>query len=121
MTATADAADALCWFGATGDLGHKKTFPALYAMAKRGTLTVPVVGVAHSGWSLSDFQERARDSIETYGGGITDAKAFDDLVSRLSYIDGDYGDAATFRQLRSTLDGLGASTPCQCLRASCRP
>ena len=45
-------------FGATGDLGHKMTFPALYRMCKRGTLTVPVVAVAHSDWTLDDLPER---------------------------------------------------------------
>ncbi len=108
-------ADAFCWFGATGDLGHKMTFPALYAMAKRGTLHVPVVAVAYSGWTLDDLQERARDSIETHGGGIDDAAAFDRLMSLLRYIDGDYGDAATFRQLRRELDAIGAHAPCNYL------
>lgn len=42
------ASDALVFFGATGDLAHKKIFPALYQMVKRGALTVPVVGVAFS-------------------------------------------------------------------------
>ena len=32
--------DALVFFGATGDLAHKKVFPALQAMAKRGHLNV---------------------------------------------------------------------------------
>jgi glucose-6-phosphate 1-dehydrogenase len=40
--------DALVCFGMTGDLAHKMIFPALYAMVKRGVLTVPVVGVASS-------------------------------------------------------------------------
>ncbi len=31
--------DALVLFGVTGDLAHKKIFPALYAMAKRGVST----------------------------------------------------------------------------------
>lgn len=38
--------DVLVVFGITGDLAHKMIFPALYAMAKRGALNVPVVGVA---------------------------------------------------------------------------
>jgi glucose-6-phosphate 1-dehydrogenase len=37
---------ALVLFGVTGDLAHKMIFPALHAMAKRGTLEVPVIGVA---------------------------------------------------------------------------
>ena len=43
---TAPHSDALVLFGVTGDLAHKMTFPALYAMEKRGALTVPVIGVA---------------------------------------------------------------------------
>ena len=37
---------ALVLFGVTGDLAHKMIFPALYAMVTRGTLDVPVIGVA---------------------------------------------------------------------------
>ena len=43
--------DALVFFGATGDLASKKIFPALQAMAKRGHLTVPVIGVGRSDWT----------------------------------------------------------------------
>ncbi|MEO8166679.1 MAG: glucose-6-phosphate dehydrogenase, partial [bacterium] len=43
--------DALVLFGVTGDLAHKMIFPALYAMAKRGTLKVPIIGVASQKWS----------------------------------------------------------------------
>jgi glucose-6-phosphate 1-dehydrogenase len=68
--------DALVFFGATGDLAHKKIFPALYAMAKRGLLDVPVIGVAYSGWDLEQLRDRAKDSIEKHGGGIDDRKAF---------------------------------------------
>ena len=44
--------DALVFFGATGDLAHKKIFPALQAMVKHGHLDVPVIGVAKAGWDL---------------------------------------------------------------------
>jgi len=36
---------ALIFFGATGDLAHKKIFPALQKLAKRGKLEMPVIGV----------------------------------------------------------------------------
>ncbi|MCZ7535669.1 MAG: glucose-6-phosphate dehydrogenase [Acidimicrobiia bacterium] len=104
-------ADALCWFGATGDLGRKMTFPALYNMARRGRLNVPIVAIARAGWTPHDFEDRARDSIETYGGGIRDTKAFDHLLRSLHYIDGDYADPTTFTALRSTLDSVGSSAP----------
>jgi glucose-6-phosphate 1-dehydrogenase len=94
--------DALVFFGATGDLAHKKIFPALQSMVRRGTLTVPVVGVAKAGWTIEQLRERARDSLKTYGGGV-DESAFSKLVSLLKYVDGDYADPATFGALRREL------------------
>lgn len=104
------AADALCWFGASGDLARKMTFPALYAMARRGRLTFPVIGVAHSDWTLDDLTDRARQSIVDHG-GIDDPAAFDHLVGSLRYVDGDYSDPSTFTRLRHELDGVGSRHP----------
>src|SRR4029078_548204 len=92
---------ALVFFGATGDLAFKKIFPALQAMARRGDLAVPVIGVAKAGWTLDQLRARARDSVETYGG--LDRAAFDKLMGRLRYVDGDYNDASTFAALRQAL------------------
>jgi glucose-6-phosphate 1-dehydrogenase len=93
--------DALVFFGATGDLAHKKIFPALQAMIKHGSLDVPVIGVAKAGWDLERFVARARDSLEKHGG--VDEAAFARLKQLLRYVDGDYQDAATFRALREAL------------------
>ena len=96
-------ADALVLFGATGDLAHKMIFPALYAMAKRGALAVPVIGVARSGWDLQQLQARARDSIAQAVGGIDDEAALDRLIALLGYVDGDYNDPRTFAALKRAL------------------
>ena len=93
--------DALVFFGATGDLAFKKIFPSLQAMIKRGHLDVPVIGVARSGWTLEQFKARARDSVEKHGG--LNAMAFEKLSSLLRYVDGNYGDSATFEKLRKEL------------------
>ena len=97
------ASDALVFFGASGDLAHKQIFPALYAMTKRGVLNVPVVGVAHSDWDLEQLRNRAGDSIEHASGGIDDRHAFNQLLSRLQYVDGDYKDGGTFARLKVAL------------------
>src|SRR4051812_25489769 len=94
-------ADALVFFGATGDLAYKKIFPALQAMARRGRLDFPVIGVAKSGWGLPQLLERARASVTEYGG--LDEAAFSTLVQRLRYVDGDYGEMATFTALKREL------------------
>lgn len=100
----AQAADALVVFGATGDLAHKKIFPALYAMGRSGALKVPVIGVASSKWGVEQLRERARDSVEQAGGEI-DPQALDRLLAALQYVSGDYQDAATFDALRLALRG----------------
>jgi glucose-6-phosphate 1-dehydrogenase len=99
-----EQADALVFFGATGDLAHKKIFPALQAMAKRGRLTMPVIGVAKAGWTLEQLRQRARDGLEKFGGGV-DTQAFERMCAQLRYIDGDYHEAATFTALRKELGG----------------
>ena len=65
---TQTVSDALVFFGATGDLAHKKIFPALQRLAKRGHLDIPVIGVAKAGWNLEQLKQRAKDSVEHYGG-----------------------------------------------------
>ncbi|MSR17996.1 MAG: glucose-6-phosphate dehydrogenase [Phycisphaerales bacterium] len=101
--------DALVFFGATGDLAHKKIFPALQSLIKRGVLDCPIIGVAKSGTDLAALRERARDGIHKFGGGV-DETAFAKLCSLLRYVDGDYTDAATFAQLKVELGSARAPT-----------
>ena len=99
---SASRSDALVLFGVTGDLAHKMTFPALYAMAKQGTLKAPVIGVAFPKWSLARLRERVTDSIKR-SGGIDNQRAFRHLLSLLSYVSGDYNDGGTFTAIKKAL------------------
>ena len=94
--------DALVIFGVTGDLAHKKIFPALYAMVKRGALKVPVIGVAFPKWSLEHLHKRVTDSIER-AGGIDNKRAFQRLLALLRYVSGDYKDQDTFTAIKAEL------------------
>ncbi|MCG6937425.1 MAG: glucose-6-phosphate dehydrogenase [Gammaproteobacteria bacterium] len=96
------SADALVVFGVTGDLAYKMIFPALYAMARRGVLKVPVVGVAAPKWSAAQLRKRATDSIRQ-AGRIDDRDALKHLLSLLQYVGGDYNDPGTFIALKQTL------------------
>ena len=98
---TVERSDALVFYGATGDLAHKKIFPALISMVRRGTLTVPVIGVAKAGWNLEQLKARAKDGIEKHG--IFDAPSFEKLCGLLRYVDGDYRDTATYVALKKEL------------------
>ena len=95
-------ADALVFFGATGDLAKKKIFPALQNMVQRGVLDVPVIGVAKQGWKLADLLARAKESCSKNGGGV-DKDAFAKLCKLLRYVDGDYADPAVFDAVRKEL------------------
>jgi glucose-6-phosphate 1-dehydrogenase len=98
-TAASEHSDALVFFGATGDLAAKKIFPALYAMVKRGTLKIPVIGVGRR--PLEEFQAHMRESVQKHGG--PDSGALERLSRLVRYVRGDYEDQATFEAIRQAL------------------
>jgi glucose-6-phosphate 1-dehydrogenase len=100
----ASRSDALVLFGVTGDLAHKMTFPALYALVKRGALDVPIIGVAFPKWSLARLRKRVTDSIKR-SGGIDNRRALHHLLSLFQYVSGDYKDPNTFTAMKTALGG----------------
>jgi glucose-6-phosphate 1-dehydrogenase len=94
--------DALVIFGFTGDLVAKKILSALYSMVKSGTLTVPVIGVASSVWTMEQLRRRARTSIEQVA-KVDDEGAFERFVQLVRYVSGDYRDSTTYQTLRVAL------------------
>jgi glucose-6-phosphate 1-dehydrogenase len=101
-------ADVLVIFGITGDLAKVMTFRSLYRLERRGLLQCPIVGVAVNDWTLDQLVERARESIEGTGETI-DPAIFDRFTARLSYVQGDFGDAATYQRVAQAIKG--ADTP----------
>jgi glucose-6-phosphate 1-dehydrogenase len=93
--------DALVFFGATGDLARKKVYSALEGLTRHGRLDIPIIGIAHSGWTVELLRQRVRDELSQRPG--YDAAAVERLVSNLSYLEGDYRDPAMFTQLRAAL------------------
>ncbi len=94
-------ADALIFFGATGDLAYKQIFPALQALVKHHNLDIPIIGVAKSGWNLDQLKGRSRESLEQHN--VFDEAAFNKLTEQLNYVDGDYNEAATYTKLRQAM------------------
>ena len=95
--------DALVLFGVTGDLAYKQIFPALYAMVKRGVLTVPVIGVAALAHGASrQLRKRVTQSIR-HSGAVVSPRPLRVLLSLLQYVSGDYNDPETFQALKRAL------------------
>jgi glucose-6-phosphate 1-dehydrogenase len=99
-------ADRLVVFGITGDLAKVMTFRSLYRLEQRGLLDCPIVGVAVDDWSVDQLVERARESIVGTGEQL-DEDVFKRFAGRLSYVAGDFGDAATYERVA---DAVGDAT-----------
>jgi glucose-6-phosphate 1-dehydrogenase len=97
-------ADVFVAFGITGDLAKVMTFRSLYRLEKRGLLDCPILGVAVDDWSLDQLKQRARDSIVGTGEEL-DEQVFQRLADRLSYLAGDFSDAATYEAVAEAIDG----------------
>ena len=99
-----DAADVLAIFGISGDLAKKMTFRALYRLEARGKLDCPIVGVAIDEWDDERLREHAREAMAATVED-PDEDVFGKLAARMSYIQGDYADEATFEQLGKAIEG----------------
>jgi glucose-6-phosphate 1-dehydrogenase len=98
----ADQVDALVIFGATGDLAKLETFPALVGLVERGVLTVPVIGVAKSGWGLPQFRDYAAASLKLNNMDAASPAAVK-MLGLLRYVDGDLADPATYAAMSAEL------------------
>jgi glucose-6-phosphate 1-dehydrogenase len=97
-------ADVLTIFGISGDLAKKMTFRALYRLEARGKLDCPIVGVAIDDWDDERLRKHAHDSIAATVRNPDD-DVFSRLADRLSYVQGDYADADTFKRVGEAIEG----------------
>ena len=101
---TPSEADVMVIFGITGDLAKVMTFHSLYRLEKRDLLDCPIIGVAANDWTVEKLVSHAHDCIEATGEKI-DAAVFDRFAKRLSYISGDFKDAATYKAIAAAIKG----------------
>jgi glucose-6-phosphate 1-dehydrogenase len=98
------ACDVFVIFGITGDLAKVMTFRSLYRLEQRKLLDCPIVGVAVDDWTHDQIVDRARQAIVGAGEKI-DEEVFSRLTKRLSYVAGDFGDAATYQRVAKAIRG----------------
>jgi glucose-6-phosphate 1-dehydrogenase len=82
---------------------HKEIFPALYGLFRDENISVPVIGVARSDWTIEQLIARAKDAVERRG--HFDERAFARLAGMLRYVRGDYGAPETYDQMCLALQG----------------
>jgi glucose-6-phosphate 1-dehydrogenase len=106
VATVSDRSDAIVLFGATGDLAHRKIYPALHGLTGRGLLDVPVIGIGRSDWSDEQFADSVRDSLRSQDLGEDNAER--QLLGRLRYVRGNYRKPDTFARLRDALGDAAA-------------
>jgi glucose-6-phosphate 1-dehydrogenase len=97
-------ADVLVIFGITGDLARVMTFRSLYRLERRGLLDCPIIGVAVDDWSDEHLRDHAREVIAATGEQLDD-DVFARFAARLSYVAGDFADAATYGRVADAVGG----------------
>lgn len=98
----AENADVFVVFGITGDLAKEMTFRSLYRLERRGVLDCPIVGVAVDDWTIAELRRHMRAAIRARGEKI-EQKVFDRLAARLSYVQGDFADPATYERVAAAI------------------
>jgi glucose-6-phosphate 1-dehydrogenase len=106
--------------GATGDLTARLLMPAIYNLSRTGLLSdnFALIGVGRSPESDESFRKDLTDDIQrfvTAGGEGTpfDAKAWDFIASRMSYMSGDVTKPELFQDLKKKLDEVAAANGTQ--------
>jgi glucose-6-phosphate 1-dehydrogenase len=94
--------DSLVMFGASGDLAKKKLFPAIYRLTRRGLFGLPITGVAIDDWTDTDLHDHAERAIRE-AGEEWDQATFDQLVTQMHYVGGDYRESQTFERLKGVV------------------
>jgi glucose-6-phosphate 1-dehydrogenase len=96
---------ALVVFGATGDLAHRKLYPALASLAARHQLPrrLALVGVSRTQLDDDDFREEVHKAVVQAGKEPEEQQAFENLDICFRYVPGAFDEPATFERLKNVL------------------
>ena len=98
-------------FGASGDLTKRLLMPAFYNLTCDGLLSkhFAVVGMALDDLTTDQFRSRMTENIKKFHTRRAfDESAWQDLVFRLNYTPGNFGDAEAYRRLADAVARLDA-------------
>jgi glucose-6-phosphate 1-dehydrogenase len=100
-------ADPCCFiiFGASGDLTHRLLVPALYNLGAAGLLpkAFALVGVARSASSSEAFRDGLKKSLAKFTTRPLDDGVVNELLSCVTYVQGDPDDNETYKKLGTEL------------------
>ena len=96
-------------FGATGDLAHRKVIPALFQLWRTHLLPheFSLVAVGRRPYTDDAFRTELKAALDTFSRvQPVDQATWDELASRITYLQGDFNDPAAYTRLAARLDEL---------------
>jgi glucose-6-phosphate 1-dehydrogenase len=95
-------------FGASGDLTRRKLLPAVYNLSESGHLPekFAVVGVARPAIRQNAYRAEMREQVRQAEGEPLEADKWRSIQDRLTYISGEFHDAALYEALKQQLETL---------------
>lgn len=105
-------------FGASGDLAKRLLIPALYSLHRDGLIdpALHIVGIDHSPGDderfrkhLADFIASQSDDRNAEAGGDFDPKQWHDFAQRLHYLEGDFTQTDTYRDIERYIDNSASA------------
>jgi len=102
---------AMVIFGASGDLTSRKLVPALYNLAKDGLLArdFAIVGMARHEMDSEQFRQEIARKMRKFATGKLDDDIAQWLLSRMSYVPGDFQDPKAYQRLGEALQQVDQS------------
>ncbi|EIT86844.1 glucose-6-phosphate 1-dehydrogenase [Fictibacillus macauensis ZFHKF-1] len=93
-------------FGATGDLAHRKLYPALFQLYQKDKLNekFAVIGTGRKELTSEQFQEEVRQSVDPNGKYAQET--VDTFSSHFYFIPMDVSDSQSYRELKELADEL---------------
>ena len=92
-------------FGASGDLTRSKLLPAIFNLTESGHLPeeFAVLGVARPQIDQDAYRTQMREQVRLVEGEPLEPDKWKRIEDRLSYVSGEFNDAALFERLKTTL------------------
>lgn len=109
--------NAMVVFGASGDLTQRKLLASILELFAQNLLDEGfyLLGCGRKKFSDEDFRKTAQQAIRENTGDVS-AKELNSFTEKLYYVDGDYSDAAFYKQIKAKLAQLDKKHKIDCSR-----
>ncbi len=99
---------AMVVFGASGDLFQRLLLPSLFNLALEHKLPeeFAILGFANKEWDDAGFGQHIADSLKQFWGDDAPSSTIAWFRERATYLQGDFNNADSFRNLQASLDAL---------------